>query len=185
MPRALTSPAGRLALFGLLTVVVAAPASAQTIRVTSLARADRVLVSFELTEGFNDDVRAAIQSGLPTSITYDVELRKATTLWVDRLVGTAQVTASVRFDNLTRRYHVSVMHDGRVEDSKVTESEDAVQQALTVFGRLPLFKTASLEPNAEYYVRVRAETRPRNSLFALPWERGGVLGSTKFTFLPR
>jgi hypothetical protein len=53
------------------------------------------------------------------------------------------------------------------------------------FARLPLFRTAALEPNAEYYVRVRAQTRPRNSLFALPWQRGGVLGSAKFTFLPR
>jgi hypothetical protein len=175
----------RFALAAVLAIAATVAVSAQTIRVTSLARADRVLVSFELSQGFNEDVRAAIQSGLPTSITYDVELRKATSLWVDRLVGTARVTASVRFDNLTRRYQVSVMQDGRVEDSKVTDSEDAVQQALTVFSRLPLFSTTTLEPNAEYYVRVRAETRPRNTLFALPWERGGVLGSTKFTFLPR
>jgi Domain of unknown function (DUF4390) len=169
----------------LLALLAVAPLVAQSIRVTSLTREDRVLVSFELTEVYNDDLKAAIQSGLPTSITYDVELRRATTLWVDRLVDTARVTASVRFDNLTRRYQISVMRDGRVEDSRVTEDEQAVQQALTAFSRLPLFRTASLEPNAEYYVRVRAQTRPRNSLFVLPWERGGVLGSAKFTFLPR
>jgi hypothetical protein len=175
----------RVFLGSALALLVAVPAIAQSIRVTSLTREDRVLVSFELTEAYNDDLKAAIQSGLPTSITYDVELRRATTLWVDRLVETARVTAAVRFDNLTRRYQVSVMRDGRVEGSHVTDDEQAVQQALTTFVRLPLFRTARLEPNAEYYVRVRAQTRPRNSLFALPWERGGVLGSAKFTFLPR
>jgi hypothetical protein len=164
---------------------LAPPVVAQSIRVTSLAREDQLLVSFQLSEAYNDDLRAAIQSGLPTSITYDVELRKATTLWVDRLIGTAQVTASVRFDNLTRRYQVSVMRDGRVEESRVTEDEEAVRQELTVFQRLPLFNTSILEANAEYYVRVRAQTRPRNSMFVLPWERGGILGSTKFTFLVR
>lgn len=175
----------RAVLGSLVALLAVVPLLAQSIRVTSLTREDRVLVSFELTEVYNDDLKAAIQSGLPTSITYDVELRRATTLWVDRLVDTARVTASVRFDNLTRRYQISVMHDGRVEDSRVTDDEASVQQALTTFARLPLFRTAALEPNAEYYVRVRAQTRPRNSLFALPWERGGVLGSAKFTFLPR
>jgi hypothetical protein len=179
----------RLPLPSLLALLLASPlvtpAAAQTLRVTSLAREDRVLVSFELPDAFNDDLRASIQSGLPTSITYDVELRKGTTLWVDRLIATAQVTAGVRFDNLTKRYQVSVMRDGRVEESRVTEDEEDVRQALTVFQRLPLFDTAILEPNAEYYLRVRARTRPHNSLFALPWERGGILGSTKFTFLPR
>jgi len=172
-------------LGSVLALLAVVPLLAQSIRVTSLTRDDRVLVSFELTEVYNDDLKAAIESGLPTSITYDVELRRATSLWVDRMVGTARVTASVRFDNLTRRYQLSVMHDGRVEDSRVTDDEQAVQQGLTTFTRLPLFRTSLLEPNAEYYVRVRAQTRPRNSLFVLPWERGGVLGSAKFTFLPR
>lgn len=175
----------RVALGSVLALLATVPMLAQSIRVTSLTREDRVLVSFELTEVYNDDLKAAIQSGLPTSITYDVDLRRAATLWVDRLVDTARVTAAVRFDNLTRRYQISVMHDGRVEDSRVTDDEQAVQQALTMFTRLPLFRTSLLEPNAEYYVRVRAQTRPRNSLFVLPWERGGVLGSAKFTFLPR
>jgi hypothetical protein len=174
----------RLLSLAIASLLMTVPAAAQTMRVNSLARDDRVLVSFELPDAFNDDLRAAIQSGLPTSITYDVELRKATSLWVDRLIATARVTAGVRFDNLTRRYQVSVMRDGRVDETRVTESEEVVRRELTVFQRLPLFSTATLEPNAEYYVRVRAETRPRNSLFVLPWERGGVLGSTKFTFLP-
>jgi hypothetical protein len=175
----------RLIFGSALALLAIVPVLAQSIRVTSLTREDRVLVSFELSEVYNDDLKAAIQSGLPTSITYDVELRRATTLWVDRMVDTARVTAAVRFDNLTRRYQISVMRDGRVEDSRVTDDEQAVQQALTTFARLPLFRTSLLEPNAEYYVRVRAQTRPRNSLFVLPWERGGVLGSAKFTFLPR
>jgi hypothetical protein len=174
---------GRLVLVAAL--LLPAYATAQSIRVSSLAREDRVLVSFELAEVYDAELRAAIDSGLPTSITYDVDLRRSTMLWVDRLVATARVTASVQFDNLTRRYQLTVMQDGRTELSTVTDDEALVRAALTRFQKLPLFSTSVLEANSEYYVRVRAQTRPHTSLFALPWGRGGVLGSTKFTFLPR
>jgi hypothetical protein len=171
----------------LLVVVIGAPsvALAQSVRITPLARDGQVLVSFDLDGAFTDEVRAAIQSGLATSFTYDVELRRAVPLWVDRLINSARVTATVRYDNLTRRYQVVVTHDGRVADTQVTADEDVVHRAVTQFQKLPLFSTRPLEANAEYYIRVRVETRPRNALFVIPFGRDGVLGSAPFTFLPR
>jgi hypothetical protein len=166
-------------------VLVPSVAFAQSIRVTPLARDGQVLVSFELDGAFTEEVRAAIQSGLPTSFTYDVELRRAVPLWVDRLINSARVTATVRYDNLTRRYQVVVTHDGRVADTQMTDDEAVVYPAVTQFQRLPLFSTRPLEANAEYYIRVRVETRPRNALFLMPFGRDGVLGSAPFTFLPR
>lgn len=163
----------------------AAPLSAQSVRITPLARGDQVLVTFELSGAYTDQVRAAIESGLTATFTYDVELRRATPLWVDRTIDVARVAAAVTFDTLTRRYQVSITRDGRVEESWVTEDEDAVRRALTVFSRLPLFSTRKLEPNAEYYIRVKARTRPHNVLFFLPWDRDGALGSATFTFLPQ
>ncbi|MGE3844395.1 MAG: DUF4390 domain-containing protein, partial [Vicinamibacterales bacterium] len=97
----------------------------------------------------------------------------------------AQVAAAVKFDNLTRQYHVSISRNGRVEDSRVTADAEEARRALTVFSRLPLFSTSRLEPNSEYYIRVRVRTRPHNALFVLPWDRDGLLGSATFTFLPR
>lgn len=158
-------------------------ALAQSARITPVARDGQVLVSFDVDEAYNDQVQAAIQSGLTTTFTYDVELRRSATLWVDRTIDVAQVAASVKFDNLTRRYQVSITRDGRVENSWVTEDEEQVRKAITAFARLPLFHTDKLEPNSEYYVRVRVRMRPHNALFVLPWARDGVLGSATFTFL--
>jgi hypothetical protein len=163
----------------------AASLLAQSVRITPLARGEHVLVTFELSDAYTDQLRAAIESGLTATFTYDVELRRATPLWVDRTIDVARVAASVTFDNLTRRYQVSITRDGRVEESWVTEDEGAVRRAVTVFSRLPLFSTRKLEPNAEYYIRVKARTRPHNVLFFLPWDRDGALGSATFTFLPQ
>jgi hypothetical protein len=69
-------------------------------------------------------------------------------------------------------------------DVKVTEDDDIVRQWVTTFIHLSLFSTTGLEANAEYYVRVRARTHARNSLFLWPWPGSGGSGLAKFTFIP-
>lgn len=172
-------------LAALLFVALGAVVGAQQVRVTPLALAERVLVSFEVPDAFTDEMRASIESGLSTTFTYDVDLRRGTTLWVDRLISSARVSAIVQFDNLTRLYQVTVTHDGRVEQTLVTPDENEVRALATAFHRLPLFGTRGLEPNAEYYVRVRARTSPKSQWSLVPWERASLLGSARFTFIPR
>lgn len=173
-----------MAAAALWLLLLSSSAFAQSVRVTPIARDGQVLVSFEVADAFSDQVRAAIDSGLTTSFTFDVELRRGATLWVDRTIDVAQVSASVKLDNLTRQYQISILRDGRVESSWVTSDADEVKRAVTAFSRLPLFSTRKLEANSEYYVRVKLKTRPHNALFVLPWG-DGVLGSATFTFLPR
>jgi hypothetical protein len=94
--RRAASPAAWL---GVALVCVAATvggvsgATDDRIRVTPLARDGQVYVSFEVLDAFADDTRDAMQSGLLTTFLYDVELRRPTLLWFDRLVASAQVTA--------------------------------------------------------------------------------------------
>src|SRR5262245_24258449 len=104
----------------LATVFGTALFAALQVRVLPLARDGKVFVSFELPEAFTPDIQEAIHSGLATSFTYDVELRRGTSLWMDRTLASATVTASVRYDNLTRQHHLSRMVDGRVDASRVT-----------------------------------------------------------------
>jgi hypothetical protein len=152
------------------------------LRIVPLVRDEHVLVSFTLTNGFTDEVRAAIRSGLKTTFTYAVELRLDVPTWVDRTIGTATATSSVEYDNLTRRYTLSRFVDGRTEESRVTEDEGAVRQWLTVLQRLPLFRTSLLQANREYYVQVQATARPSNGSVLWPFS-AGTSAQTKFTFV--
>jgi hypothetical protein len=172
-------------LLALALVMGAATAFAQTgetLRVIPLVRGDHVLVSFDLQDGFTDDVRAAIKSGLRTTFTYNVELRLDVPGWVDRTIGTSTVGVSVEYDNLTRRYSVSRVIDGHVDESKITEDERIAREYLTSGAKLPLFQTSMLEANREYYVRVRATARPSNGSILWPFG-SGTSAQTKFTFL--
>ena len=157
--------------------------AAETLRIVPLVRDGMVLVSFELADGFTETVRDAIRSGLKTTFTYTIDLRAEVPVWLDRTMASAVVSTAVQFDNLTRRHTIVRTLDGRVESAHVTESDNDVQKLVTTIERLPLFRTKTLEPNREYYVRVRAEVRPRNASFLWPW--GSALsGQTKFTFIP-
>jgi hypothetical protein len=156
-------------------------AEAPDVSVRPIARDGQVLVTVNLADGFTAEVRDAIQSGLPTTFSYVVELRRGALLF-DRTMASVTISATVRYDNLTRRYQMSRSFDGRVEDARPTEDEKAVRLWMTHFERIPLSTTAALEANGEYYVRVRAHTRPRNAWFFWPWG-GTVLGHAKFTFI--
>ena len=151
-------------------------------RIVPLVRDERVLVSFELAEGFSEDVRAAIRSGLKTTFTYTVDLRLDVPVWTDRTIASTVVTNSVEFDNLKRHHTIARMIDGRMEQVQVTEDEAVVKQWMTTFKQLPLFRTAILLPNRDYYVRVSAVARPTNGSILWPWG-SSTSAQAKFTFI--
>ena len=165
-----------------LFVSVAHLLAAEGLRIVPLVRDDRVLVTFELSDGFTEEVRAAIRSGLKTTFTYSVDLRLEVPAWVDRTIASTVVTNSVEYDNLTRLSTVVRMIDGRLDKREVTENDVEVKQLMTSFQRLPLFRTAVLEPNREYYVRISAAARPSNGAFLWPWG-SSTSGQAKFTFI--
>ena len=173
----------RRVLFALfLAISVATVSAAEGLRIVPLVRDDAVLVSFELTDGYTPEVKDAVHSGLKTTFTYEIELRQDVPAWVDRTIATSVITNTVQYDNLTRRATLTRTLDGHVESTETTEDEAVIKQWMTTFQKMPLFKTAELEQNREYYVRVKATARPTNGSLLWPWGNG-ISGITKFTFL--
>ena len=172
------------ATFAFIAALFLSGQGTQTLQVVPLPRDGEVLVSFKLDEGLTEDVRAVIQSGMTVKINYKVDLRRSSPAWFDRTIKSAEVTASVKYDNLTRTYHVSRTVDGRTNWAETTAKEEEAWKWLTNdFTRLSLFRNVALEPNAEYYVRVSANTSPRNASFIWPWQGDHAVGLAKFTFV--
>jgi hypothetical protein len=164
----------------LLLLAVATVRSEETLRITPFINGNRVVVSFELNDAYNDAVREAIASGLRTTFAYQLELR--TPAWIDRTVGTAMVATTDQYDNLTRRHTLTRTVDGRVEDVLVTEDDAIVKTWLTKWSRVPVADTAKLDPARDYYVRVTTRTRPfGGSLLGIT---KSITGQVKFTFIP-
>jgi len=181
-------------LCGLAAGVASAPSSVTAsqvetgadavILVAPQARGDSIMVSFSIARAVTPAIEQAIASGLPTTFTYDVELRRPSTFWFDKLVESARIAVTVRFDPLTRRYHVTLLQDGRVAEERTTDRVDEVRRWVSVFERLPLFTTRELQEHTAYDVRVRGRTSPRHTWSFWPWARPSAHGSAGFTFVP-
>jgi hypothetical protein len=156
--------------------------SAESLRIVPIVRANQVLVTFELADAFTDAIRDAIDSGLRTTFTYQLELRTVVPSWIDRTIVTAVVTSSDQYDNLTRKHTLSRTIDGHVEEVLVTENLAVVKTWLTTWNRLPLCDTSRLDASRDYYVRISARTRPFDGSL-LGWAKS-ITGRAKFSFVP-
>lgn len=179
----MTTRTGRILACGVaMAAAVSLVRAAESLRIVPIVSDDTVMVSVELNDAFTNEVREAIASGLRTTFTYEVELRMEVPLWVDRTIATAVVSTLDQFDNLTRRHSLSLMIDGRIQDVAVTEDEAAVEHWMTTLSRVPVYQASLLEPNRDYYVRIRTQVRP-HSTSIVGWT-SSVSGQAKFTFIP-
>jgi hypothetical protein len=156
--------------------------AAETLRIVPITSDDRVVVSVELSDGYSDEVRQAIASGLRTTFTYTIDLRMHVPGWVDRTVASSTVSISDQYDNLTRRHTLSRVIDGRTDGSLVTDDDTTVRQWLTTLTRVPVIRTTRLDAGRDYYVRISAQARPRGG--SILGFAGAVTGQAKFTFIP-
>src|SRR6478672_9059582 len=164
----------------LLALTAVTLGAQETLRITPFISDNRVVVSFELNDAYTNEVREAIASGLRTTFSYQLDLR--TPAWIDRTVGSAIVSTTDQYDNLTRRHTLTRTIDGRVDAVLVTEDDAVVKTWLTRWIRVPVADTARLDPARDYYVRVTTRTRPAGgSLLGLTKT---VTGRVKFTFVP-
>lgn len=166
-----------------LILLLLGAAGADDIRVTPLVRDGEVLVSFTAPGAVTDELREAIRSGMVVTFTYDVALRQDAFLWFDRTLADVEIAANVRYDNLTRTFHVTRMIDGRVTFSQSSTDETQVRAWLTDFDRLKVFASGALQPNAEYLVDIRARISPRRAWHLWPWGRNDATGRASFTYI--
>ena len=154
--------------------------SEESLRIVPLIHVNRVVVSFELQDAYDDSVRDAIASGLRTTFAYELELRARG--WVDRTIATTIVATTDHYENLTRQHTLTRTVDGRVEEALVTEDGAVVKAWLTKWNRVPLADVAKLDPSRDYYVRVTTRTQPVGGSFL--GMRRVITGQVRFTFVP-
>jgi hypothetical protein len=166
-------------------VVILSAAMTGPIQVKPIVASDqRVLVSLHAPAAFTEETRGVVKTGLTLTFTYDVELRRPSTLWFDATLARARVAASARFDSLTATYLVSKERDGRVFWSAKANDESQVRDWMTGLEPIALDLARPLEPNVEYYVRVRLNSAPRSTVsWFWPFGRDDGSGRADFTYI--
>jgi len=176
------SSLGHVLLLGFLAAVSSEP----EIRDLSIAASGgQVLVSFRLEAGLTAEVRERIESGLPTSLVYELELLRDRKRWWDRGVESSRVEVVAMYNAVTHEYLVNTKHDGRLIGSRTVRELDELERTMTEFAAFPAFEVAAESSRTRYLVRVRFDLGSATFLGFIPYQRStGWVDSNKVRLAP-
>ncbi|MGZ4807752.1 MAG: DUF4390 domain-containing protein [Thermoanaerobaculia bacterium] len=156
-------------LFGLSAVAFASPDP----HIEDLAAATNgslVSVHFTLADAFeNDETVAALESGLPTSFTYVIEMFRDRPNWFDEGIGRSRVEVIATFNSVTREYLLNYRRDRRLVRSETFNDFGTLRKRMTVIEEKDLFDIGGRRPY-KIKVRVKADLRRGWLLYLIPWE---------------
>lgn len=161
----------RSALVVLWLLVFAAGAAADEPRIQGLQvsiEGGRVLASFALQGAFDRRLESRLESGLPTSILYRLELHRDRKRWYDRRLQENTLEVVAVYDAVARSYTVHSRLDGELIESRTVRERQEVQDAMTRLGPLPVFSLERVRERGRILVKVRAELGSRNFLSLIP-----------------
>ncbi len=115
-----------------------------------------VLVDALLIEAFTESTMEAVESGVPLSFTYKVELVEKVDVLPDKTVSRNTVVNTVQYDSLKGVYTFTSNGKG-VKRKVVTKRPKRFQELMLTLQDIPLAPLHKLDEDVQYFVRVRAE----------------------------
>lgn len=123
-------------------------------------------MSAELIDGFTEDIMEAIDSGIPMTFTYTIELREISSFWVDSLVSTNTVSNTVQYDSLKKVYRLSSSSKS-FEKNIVTHDINRLRDLMLNLKNIPIASLKGLDDEERYYIRVKADLETDRFWFPL------------------
>ena len=157
-----------LALLGFLVLASEARAVARISDLRTVLDGEQVLASFTLSGGIDGRLARRIDSGLPTSITYEIELHKDRKRWYDNRLDRSTLEVMAVHDAVARTYNVHFRLDGELIESRTVRDREALVAAMTRVERAPVFTLGSGTPRGRLLIKVRAELGSRTILSFIP-----------------
>lgn len=137
---------------------------------TATATAGKVTVRFSLADAFDSgDMVQSLQSGLPTSFTYETEIYRDRPNWFDESVGRSRIEVICTFNSVTREYVLNYRRDRKLVRSETYTDLGALKNAMTMLDEHDLFDIGSRRAY-KMKVRVRADLMRSWRLYVIPWE---------------
>lgn len=127
-----------------------------------------VLLYSTLKEALSDGLIEAIESGLPTTITFHMRLYRKRGMWFDDEVLAKTIKHIVKYDALKKEYRFSEIN-GLFSSIKVTKHQPTMVRWMGEIDGQPLIPFHMLHPGEEYYVKVMADMKAVQSPFPLSY----------------
>ena len=160
----------------ILSLWVAASASAAeppqpTIQnLSALAAGGKISVRFMVEGAFrNGELVEALQSGVPTSFTYFIEIFRDRPWWLDVDVARARIEVICTFNSVTREYLLNYRRDKHLVRSETFTDLQELVRRMTSIDEPDLFDIGGRKPY-KLKVRVKADLMRGWLAYVIPWE---------------
>ncbi|HVR42581.1 MAG TPA: DUF4390 domain-containing protein [Thermoanaerobaculia bacterium] len=158
----------------LLLLLAAAPeAAAAEPRIRDLTAVESeglVSVEFRLEGAFEaPEIRRAIESGLPTVLTYEVVLIRKYPNWFDARVARSRIEVIATYNSVTREYLLNYRRDRKLVRSEIVPTIEELQRKMATVREADLFSIGDHKP-WKLRVRTRAELMRRYVWYIIPWD---------------
>jgi hypothetical protein len=156
-------------LFQAASALAAAPP--RTIEnLTATAVHGRVSVRFSLAGAFGSgEMVEALQSGVPTALTYTVEIFRDRPNWFDDSLDHAQIEVICTFNSVTREYLLNHRRDRHLVRSETFTDLATLERRMTSIDEADLFDIGRRKPY-KLKVRVKADVARGWLMYVIPWE---------------
>ena len=129
-----------------------------------------VSVRFLLADAFqNNNTVQALQSGLPTSFTYVIEIYRARSKWFDEGIDRSRIEVIASFNSVTREYLLNYRRDRKLVRSETLSDLETLQKRMTTIDEPGLFDIGTRRPHS-VRVRVKADFGRGFLLYVIPWK---------------
>ena len=130
----------------------------------------QVSVRFTMAHAFDrEQTIQGLQSGIPTTLTYIVEIFRDRPHWFDEGIGRARIEVIATFNSLTREYLLNYRRDHKLVRSETFNDLASLQRAMTTIDEPSLFDIGK-RPAYKLKVRVKADLMRGWLLYFIPWE---------------
>lgn len=170
-----------------LAITLSAASALAQPRIENLAAvaADgRVSVRFNLVSAFQKgNTVQALQSGLPTSFTYVVEVFRDRPNWFDEGIARSRIEVIATFNSVTREYLLNYRRDRKLVRSETLTDLDTLEKRMTTIDEPALFGIGDRRPY-KVKVRVKADFERGFLLYVVPWQISTRWRATRVASLP-
>ena len=159
-----------LSLLLAIPLAAAEPPKPTIENLSALAAGGKVSVRFSVEGAFrNGELVEALQSGVPTSFTYFIEIFRDRPWWLDAGVARARVEVICTFNSVTREYLLNYRRDRHLVRSETFTDLPALVQRMTVIDEPDLFAIGKRKAY-KMKVRVKADLMRGWLAYVIPWE---------------
>ena len=160
----------RFALFALALPLAAEGPPPEITELSATARNRKVSVAFRLDGAFgNGEMIEAVESGLPTSLSYQIEMVRRRPRWFDRLVGSTRIDVICTFNSVTREYLLNYRRDRHLVRSETFTDFEALKRRMSTIEEIDLFDIGDHKPH-KLVVRARADLGRGWLMYVIPWD---------------